>query len=63
MFHGGWRPLIGWLCLTSLFYNWQVLPLLSAWLHVIPSSTTDIITVLGAFGGLRTYEKLKGVAK
>lgn len=73
IFVAGWRPWIGWICGLSLFYHAIVLPLILLWVAVTGTEvplpdfdntllTTVLMGMLG-FGGLRTYEKLKGVTK
>lgn len=73
VFVSGWRPFIGWVCGVSLGYTYIGYPLLT-WvaamynpsLH-IPSLGNDgmlyelLFGMLG-LGGLRTFEKVKGVA-
>lgn len=72
LFVSGWRPFVGWLCGVGLGTQIIVGPLLS-WgsalaghpLTLPPMNiellTTTLIGMLG-FGGLRTYEKINGVA-
>ena len=74
IFVAGWRPFIGWVCGTGIGMNFVIRPLLNYLLIVfrpeVPimeslDMTTLIPLLLGllGIGGLRTYEKLKGVAK
>jgi hypothetical protein len=68
----GWRPWFGWVGGTGFAYAVLAQPLLS-WLAAIkgwpapPTLDTDLLlTVAGGMlgiGGLRTYEKRKGVTK
>ena len=72
-FVAGWRPFIGWVCGTALAYTYLGYPLLlwitSVWFpHVnVPKLGNDgmlyelLFGMLG-MGGLRTFEKVKGVA-
>lgn len=74
IFVAGWRPFIGWVCGIALAYNF-ILRDLIAWIMEVWSPTTEappelamthLMTVLMGMlglGGMRTYEKLKGVAK
>lgn len=74
IFVAGWRPFIGWVCGTALAYNFIIRDILG-WLLKIYDSTLvsppelameHLLTVLMGMlglGGLRTYEKLKGVSK
>lgn len=72
-FASGWRPCIGWVCCAALAYTYLVYPLLlwvaAAWApHLVPPAlgNNDMLyeLVLGMLGlsGLRTVEKIKGVA-
>jgi hypothetical protein len=67
----GWRPAVGWVGALGLFYSCIGQPVLS-WLSstqgwpVPPSVDTDLLWVVLSgmlgIGGLRTFEKTKGVA-
>ena len=72
MFVSGWRPAIGWICGAACAWNWIGLPIaklaLALWGHPITLSPADIsemmpilLGMLG-LGGLRTVEKMNGVA-
>jgi len=71
IFVAGWRPFVGWTCGLGLFYATIGVNLLS-WLSIVkgwplpPVVDTDtLLYVLGAMlgiGGLRTLEKVRGVA-
>lgn len=74
VFKGGWRPFIGWTCGVAFAYHFVVQPLLvfiiavlGIALPVLPEfDMTSLMTVLGGMlglGGLRTFEKYKGVSK
>lgn len=72
IFVSGWRPYIGWVCGMAIAWAFLVAPMLS-WLlpvmgvvAVVPPLQTEfllelVFAMLG-LGGLRTFEKLKGVA-
>ena len=72
IFVAGWRPYIGWVCGMAIAWAFLVAPMLS-WLlpvigvvAVVPPLQTEfllelVFAMLG-LGGLRTFEKLKGVA-
>lgn len=71
---GGWRPFVGWVCGTAFAYHFVVQPLaifgLAAYgIEVPPLPDFDmgqLMTVLMGMlglGGLRSFEKYKGVAK
>lgn len=73
MFVAGWRPFIGWVCGVSLMYTYLGYPIslwaCSVWFPgvVVPKLGNDgmlyelLFGMLG-LGGLRTFEKVKGVA-
>jgi hypothetical protein len=72
MFVAGWRPAVGWVCVFGLAYTFVGQPLLTwgsaYWQVPIPPSLDmgTLITLLGGMlglGGLRTVEKMNGVAR
>jgi hypothetical protein len=78
LFVAGWRPFIGWVCGASLAYSVIVYSFLSWFLDVVSISqgfsvpplpkpdttmTMEIVFAMLGFGGLRSWEKYKGVAK
>lgn len=74
LFKGGWRPFIGWVCGVAFAYHFIVQPFLVFLIAVfgiplppLPSfDMASLMTVLGGLlglGGLRTFEKYKGVSK
>ena len=74
LFKGGWRPFVGWICGIAFFYHFVCQPVI---IFIVAMSGVDIpdlpkfemntlLTVLGGLlgiGGLRTYEKQKGLTK
>lgn len=72
VFTSGWRPFIGWVCGSACAWNWIGLPVAKSLLdyagHPIAISPADISEMLPVLmgmlglGGLRTVEKIKGVA-
>lgn len=74
VFVAGWRPFIGWICGIGLFWAFVLQPMLawtfSAFLPEFPHPPqihTDglyqlVLAMLG-MGGLRTFEKMKGVSR
>lgn len=73
VFVAGWRPSIGWVCAAGLAWAFVAAPVASWGLVVfgikaeLPDIQTDyllelVIAMLG-MGGLRTFEKLNGVAR
>ena len=74
IFKGGWRPFIGWVCGTAFAYHFVLQPLLIFIMtyagYEVPYlpefDMASLMTVLGGLlglGGLRTFEKYKGVTK
>ena len=74
IFKGGWRPFIGWVCGTAFAYHFVLQPVLIFVMtylgHPVPAlpefDMASLMTVLGGLlglGGLRTFEKYKGVTK
>lgn len=72
-FVAGWRPFIGWTCGVAIAYNFLGYPLAlwvtSVWFQQISPPPLKVDQMLfellfGMLGiaGLRTYEKVKGVA-
>ena len=72
VFVAGWRPFIGWVCGFGLAYNFIVHPLIiwgvqiAGIQDVVPpvlaiGELMPLLLALLGLGGLRTYEKLKGV--
>ena len=73
IFVSGWRPFIGWVCGVALGYTYIVAPfwawILTVWYPdaMLPTLPTEnlfelVLAMLG-LGGLRTFEKTKGVAR
>jgi hypothetical protein len=66
LFVSGWRPAVGWVCVAGLAYQFLIYPIALSWLPGISSLDmgtllTLLLGMLG-IGGLRTAEKLQGVA-
>lgn len=65
-FVSGWRPAIGWIGAAGLAYQFVARPLFIGlgWSSLPPldSSLMELVFAMLGFGGLRTYEKIKGVA-
>lgn len=69
----GWRPAVGWCCVTAMSLNFVVFPLASFVLaqtgHLVELPTLDmsemmpVLMGLLGLGGLRTVEKIKQVSK
>lgn len=73
VFVSGWRPFIGWTCGLALAYQYVAAPVIiwiatSAGILITPPPRLDetlwqlVFAMLG-MGGLRTFEKIKGVAR
>lgn len=72
VFVSGWRPAIGWICGAACAWNWIGLPvavfgasLLGVTVSVRPADLSEMFPILLGMlglGGLRTVEKIKGVA-
>ena len=72
VFVSGWRPSIGWVCGAGCAWNWILLPiakvclaLAGITLTVSPADLSEMMPLLLGMlglGGLRTVEKLNGVA-
>ena len=71
LFKSGWRPAIGWTCTFGLIYNFVLYPFL-LWLVAVTGSSIvppplvsdilmELVFALLGLGGLRTYEKVKGI--
>jgi len=73
LFVSGWRPFVGWVCGAALAFQLVVAPVIM-WGYqigghpvVLPAMQTELLTTLLVgmlgLGGMRTVEKLQGVAK
>lgn len=72
LFVSGWRPFIGWVCGIALAYQYVAAPLLmwiASSLHIalsvppkLDGTLWELVFALLGMGGLRTFEKVKGVA-
>jgi hypothetical protein len=74
VFKGGWRPFIGWVCGGAFAYHFVLQPVivfavLTAGVDLPPLPEFDMASLMTVMmgmlglGGLRTYEKQKGLAK
>jgi len=73
-FKSSWRPFIGWVCGVAFAYHFVLQPIIifvvalfGADIPTLPEfDMASLMTVLGGLlglGGLRTYEKSKGLTK
>jgi hypothetical protein len=72
LFKSGWRPAVGWVCVTALAYQFVIRPLVP-WCVGLFHSQVALMPILDlnslmtllfgmlGLGGLRTFEKLKGI--
>ena len=74
LFKGGWRPAVGWVCAIAFLYHFllkDIIIFVCAFVGVDVPDLPDfdmstLLTVLGGMlgiGGVRTYEKQKGLTK
>ena len=67
LFVAGWRPAVGWVCVLAMAFNYLAIPILSTLGHVVqPVDDSSMMTVLLGMlglGGMRTFEKAKGVQR
>jgi hypothetical protein len=72
LFVSGWRPFVGWVCGLGLAYAFLIKPIASPLIQKwcgVPMEALDISTLLTllfgmlGLGGLRTFEKMNGVAR
>ena len=74
LFKGGWRPAVGWVCAIAFAYHFVLKDLIIFGCAMAGVAIPDLpsfemgtlLTVLGGMlgiGGLRTYEKQKGLTK
>ncbi len=67
LFVSGWRPFCGWVGGVALAYEFLIRPLMVAFGHAAPAlEMGDLLTILGGMlglSGMRTAEKIKGVAR
>ena len=72
VFVSGWRPFIGWVCGSACAWNWIGLPIAKVVITMVgyklaldAANLTEMLPVLMGMlglGGLRTIEKINGVA-
>lgn len=73
VFVAGWRPSIGWVCAAGLVWAFVLAPVASWGLVVLgvkaelpPIQTNyllELVVAMLGMGGLRTFEKMRGVAR
>lgn len=71
LFVSGWRPAIGWVCALALAYQYLLKPLLMGFLPMfnitlalpgLDDNLWQLMMGMLGMGGLRTFEKVQGVA-
>ena len=73
VFVAGWRPFVGWVCGVALAYHFILAPLLqfsfalAGMEQELPefdfSQLSTVLMGMLGLGGLRTFEKMKGVSR
>ena len=73
LFVSGWRPAVGWICCIGLGCNYLFIPVANFVLVISDSSVTvpaldlsemmPVLLGMLGLGGLRSWEKTKGVAR
>jgi hypothetical protein len=73
IFVAGWRPAIGWICAGALAYSYMIVPFVQFGLTlagkpmlklpVLDANLWELMFGMLGMGALRSYEKLKGIAK
>lgn len=80
MFVAGWRPAVGWTCVTAFAITFVLLPILTSCVVYYSAFTGENVDLSGlpemnmgemmpvllgmlGLGGLRTYEKTRGIAR
>ena len=73
IFVAGWRPFVGWTCGIALAYHFILSPIIETILIAFGVTTelpsfefsqlSSILMGMLGLGGLRTYEKMKGVSR
>ena len=66
-FQSSWRPATAWVCVAGFAVNFLISPLLAPFGIVVPQADTStmlpvLMGMLG-LGGMRSYEKTKGLTK
>ena len=66
-FQSSWRPAVAWICVLGMAVNFLISPLLSPLGIDVPQADTSVMmpVLMGmlGLGGLRSFEKTKGVTK
>ena len=66
-FQSSWRPATAWVCVVGMAVNFLIAPICAAFGINVPQADTSVMmpVLMGllGLGGLRSFEKTKGVSK
>jgi len=66
-FQSSWRPATGWVCVLGFAVNFLVSPIAAGFGVVIPQADTSVMmpVLMGllGLGGMRSFERAKGIGK
>jgi hypothetical protein len=66
-FQSSWRPATGWVCVLGFAVNFLVSPIAAGFSVVIPQADTSVMmpVLMGllGLGGMRSFERSKGIGK
>ena len=64
-FRGGWRPAVGWVCALGFGVNFLISPIAAGLGFIVPqadvSTMMPVLMGLLGLGGMRSFEKAKGI--
>ena len=64
-FRGGWRPAVGWGCALGFGVNFLISPIAAGFGFIVPqadvSTMMPVLMGLLGLGGMRSFEKSKGI--
>ena len=66
IFVAGWRPAVGWICASALAYHFVISPILDIWVDIPVMEVESLYPILMGMlglGGMRSFEKMKGVSR
>jgi len=66
-FQSSWRPATGWVCVLGFAVNFLISPLAAGFGIIIPQADTSVMmpVLMGllGLGGMRSFERAKGIGK
>ena len=66
-FQSSWRPATGWVCVLGFAVNFLISPIAAGFGVVIPQADTSVMmpVLMGllGLGGMRSFERAKGIGK